>query len=304
MPRLNIYLNDEAHELASRWKDRVSLSDICARAIRDELSALEDGREISQLTQNWQAPTMIEREIARKFGLQTAMVVEAEEDNQVDIRRQLGAAAAELIDGLVPDPCSIALCGGRQVWEVVRNLRRRNIRAEILAFGAELAESSIQHVNSNAMAIILSLIYQPRAVAKVVTSENAASVWTSNSTAAYKNRILIGSCSDVDEETEYYAEMGNGFFDDVKESGATGEFAYCFFGRDGKEVAVDYPRRVRAFATAGLKAWSRDNRSRVILVAGGITKRDSVLACVSEKMCDTLVTDTTTAEYILSGGNE
>ena len=39
MPRLNIYLPAEVYELADRARESANLSEICARAIRDELEA-------------------------------------------------------------------------------------------------------------------------------------------------------------------------------------------------------------------------------------------------------------------------
>ena len=300
MPRLNIYLNDDAHQLATRWRDKVSLSDICTRAIRDELSAREDGRDIGNLADAWAAPSSLEAELRRALRLQVVRVVEADTTDEIDVRRRLGAAAAELVDRLVPDPCTLIICGGRQIWEVVRSLHPRNIRAEILALGTELIPSRIQHVNSNAMAIIASLLYQPRATADIVTTYRTETGHYEGVTASFPNRILLSSCSAIDTETPYYTEVGNDFFSDVKSVGAVSEFAYCFLDETGREVDIGYPRPTRRLNTTGLKEWSRSDKTYVMLVAGGQKKRRAIAACVVQGLCNTVVTDVATAKFILS----
>src|SRR5579883_2910905 len=127
MPRLNIYLPAEVYALADRARESANLSEICARAIRDELEAAQSHRAAPALTTLLRAPTPLEATLARRFQLTDALVVEAPEEESAR-REALGRTAAQYLDRNLVDGAQLAIAGGRQSWCVARNLAPRRLR--------------------------------------------------------------------------------------------------------------------------------------------------------------------------------
>ena len=97
MPRLNIYLPAEVYELADRARDSANLSEICARAIRDELEATQSHRAAPALGALLRAPTPLEALLVQHYQLAEALVVEAPPPAS-ERREALGRAAAQYLD--------------------------------------------------------------------------------------------------------------------------------------------------------------------------------------------------------------
>jgi DNA-binding transcriptional regulator LsrR (DeoR family) len=127
MPRVNIYLPNDIYELTSRWRSAANLSEICARAIRDEFEAADAHRAPLKLLDAVAPPSDMERALTRKYGLAESIIVEPPE-NPMHAREQLGLAAADYLDRTVSDGSMIGIAGGRQTWCLVRALRPRRER--------------------------------------------------------------------------------------------------------------------------------------------------------------------------------
>src|SRR5436305_14162161 len=97
MPRLNIYLPEDIYELANKWRGSSNLSEICARAIRDEFSAAEDDRTSLQVLGHIRARTDLENELASEFNLKEAVIADTADD-PTRLRQVIGTAAARYLD--------------------------------------------------------------------------------------------------------------------------------------------------------------------------------------------------------------
>lgn len=296
MPSLNIYLNEATHALAKRWKERVSLSDICARAIREELAALEDGKEISKLSTNWTGATLVELELCKRFKLHNAKVVPSFDDNQSQ-RAALGLAAAQYMDSIVSDGCRIGLCGGRQVWEVVRNLNPRRISASISSLGIELSNSRSEHVYSNTLSTILALLYQPKS--SVHRLSNSDSQEADGLFSGINPKIILGSCSEFEPSSDFAIVLPQHVSSTLAEYPNVSEFCYRFIDESSKEISLCLEGASRRPELEWLNNASSDTSNHVIMVAGGFDKVKSISKFAHINAFNVLVTDEKVASILL-----
>src|SRR5438046_1382294 len=133
MARLNISLPDDLYETAKRWRGTKNLSEICTRALREELEAAELDREAPRnLFTALRAPSSLERALMERFSLVEVRLTEAT-DTLVELPETLGNEAARYLDSRICDDSLLAIAGGRQMWRVVRNLSPRSVRLTITA---------------------------------------------------------------------------------------------------------------------------------------------------------------------------
>jgi DNA-binding transcriptional regulator LsrR (DeoR family) len=298
MPRVNIYLNEATSRVVAAWKDKISLSEVFARALQDEISSIEDGKDIKALAVKWRSPTRLETDLRIRFGLIDAVVVSPPSDDDGVIRRELGVAAARYIDMVVSNGMDINVCGGRQSWEVIRNLGPRRISATVRAYGVPLTERGVHHLHSNTLATILALLYQPRSQAELVVG-GVDPVFLE--VPPDRPQLVLSSCSVFDPHSAFSQLLGSDAVSALREEHAAGEFAYSFWDTDGRELpelALDGSRR---FTRAQLGNLSKNPANSVMLISGGIAKRPAIREVVTRKLCNVLVTTKPDAEWLLFG---
>jgi DNA-binding transcriptional regulator LsrR (DeoR family) len=299
MPRVNIYLPNDIYELTSRWRSGANLSEICARAIRDEFEAADVHRAPLKFRDAVAPPSEIERALAIKYGLAECIVVEPPE-NPTHAREQLGLAAAEYLDRTVCDGSIIGIAGGRQTWCLVRALRPRRVRATITALGVGSADPKLLHAHPNTLATLLWLAYSPRSEAHVVGASTAANLWKSALPARdYTSYFVFASCSRFDPSSPFASVLGEKAVTSLAHQGAFADFAYNFMDAHGQPIdpPVDNPHTLVSAATLQRLAQRRD--ARVVLIAGGVEKVSAMRLTLTSQLCNMVITDRTTADNIL-----
>jgi hypothetical protein len=68
MPSLNVYVPDELHKLTAKWRGTLNYSEICARALREELEAVESGRVVGQLFKSLRQRSKAESAMTRRMS--------------------------------------------------------------------------------------------------------------------------------------------------------------------------------------------------------------------------------------------
>jgi DNA-binding transcriptional regulator LsrR (DeoR family) len=301
MPRLNIYLPAEVYELADRARESANLSEICARAIRDELAAAQSHRAAPSLGTLLRAPTPLEATLVRRFGVAEALVVEAPAEESAR-REALGRAAAAYLDRNLVDGAQLAIAGGRQSWCVARNLSPRRLRLEITALGFGQADPQLLHVHANTLTTLLWLLYSPRSTAHLIGAGAAPSPW---STPLAKrdgvSYFLIASCASLDRRAPFARLIGDAAVDALTAAGAAGDFAYLFFDDAGKHVPGPATAPQAVIPAPSLRALAKRRDARIMLVAGGEEKLAAMRATLKLGLANMVVTDTETAERLLEG---
>jgi len=299
MPRLNIYLPEPVYDLASRWRDSSNLSEICARAIKDELDAVEGHRSADSLLQSLRPPSEIEDALAKAYGL-VEVVVAGEERKPEKIRDALGKAAAAFLDRNVSDGSMIALAGGRQMWCLVRNLAPRRVRTKITALGMHHADPVLLHAHPNTLATLVWLLYSPRSEAYVIGASSTSQHWTVDlPSKADPSYFVISSCSSFDENSSFAELLGDDVRADLNKAEVLGDFAYVFFDKTGKEVEVPLSAPHMKLSADLLSRLSKRSDARTVLVAGGEKKLEAMRVTLQKGLCNTLITDRESATRLL-----
>jgi DNA-binding transcriptional regulator LsrR (DeoR family) len=301
MPRLNIYLPAEVYELADRARESANLSEICARAIRDELEAAQSHRAAPSLGSLLRAPTPDEAALIGRFGLAEALVVDAA-GAESERREALGRAAAQYLDRNLADGAQLAIAGGRQSWCVARNLSPRRLRLEITALGVGQADPQLLHVHANTLTTLLWLLYSPRSTAHLIGAGAAASPWAKPLPARDDvGYVLIASCATIDRRAPFARLLGENALDALTAAGAVGDFAYLFFDAAGKIVPGPATEPQAIIPAPSLRALAKRRDTRIMLVAGGEAKLMAMRATLKLGLANMVVTDTETAERLLEG---
>jgi DNA-binding transcriptional regulator LsrR (DeoR family) len=299
MPRLNIYLPAEVYELADRARDSANLSEICARAIRDELEAAQSHRAAPALGALLRAPTPLEALLVRHYQLAEALVVEAPPPAS-ERREALGRAAAQYLDRNLVDGAQLAIAGGRQSWCVARNLAPRRLRLEITALGLGQADPQLLHVHANTLTTLLWLLYSPRSTAHLIGAGAASSPWSKplpkRDDVSY---FLIASCAPLDPRAPFARLIGDDALDALIDAGPVGDFAYLFFNEAGELVPGPATAPQAIIPAPCLRALAKRRDARLMLVAGGAEKLAAMRATLTLGLANMLVTDTETAERLL-----
>ena len=300
MPRLNIYLPDEVHELAMRWRDTANLSEICATAIKDELSAVEGARGYSRVLTKIRPSNKMEGRLLHAFGLADAVTAEAPDDPK-RLRDSIGGAAASYLDTHLCDGSLIAIAGGRQTWSVVQQLSPRRIRSMIFALGMHRADPQLLHAHPNTLATLMWLLYSPRSQAYVVGSMPQSNPWLEAlPPRAHPSYFVISSCSRFEENSPFANLVGSGLAKSLIARQVAGDYAYVFFDRRGRELTIPQSEDQFRLPARLLRDLSRRSDARTILVAGGDDKLDVLRNALRSKLCNTLITDEGTAERLLN----
>ena len=301
MPRLNIYLPAEVYALADRARDSANLSEICARAIRDELEAAQSHRAAPALGALLQEPTRLEALLARHYHLAEALVVEAP-SAESERREALGRAAAQYLDRNLVDGGQLAIAGGRQSWCVARTLSPRRLRLEITALGVGQADPQLLHVHANTLTTLLWLLYSPRSTAHLIGASASSPPWSEplprRDDVSY---FLIASCATFDPRAPFARLLGDDGIDALTAAGAVGDFAYLFFDAAGEVVPGPATAPQSVIPAPSLRALAKRRDARIMLVAGGEEKLAAMRAILKLGLANMVVTDTETAERLLEG---
>ncbi len=301
MPRLNIYLPAEVYALADRARESANLSEICARAIRDELEAAQSHRAAPALATLLRAPTPLEATLARRYHLADAAVVEAPAEESAR-REALGRAAAQYLDRNLVDGAQLAIAGGRQSWCVARNLAPRRLRLDITALGFGQADPQLLHVHANTLTTLLWLLYSPRSTAHLIGAGAAPSPWAAPlATRDEVSYFLVASCAPLDRRAPFAKLIGDDAVDSLIGDGAAGDFAYLFFDEAGKLVPGPATAPQSVIPAPRLRALAKRADARIMLVAGGAEKLATMRATLKLGLANMVVTDIETAERLLEG---
>jgi DNA-binding transcriptional regulator LsrR (DeoR family) len=301
MPRLNIYLPAEVYELADRARDSANLSEICARAIRDELEAAQSHRAAPSLNALLRAPTPLEAALARRFGLAEAVIIEAPAEESAR-REALGRAAAQYLDRNLVDGAQLAVAGGRQSWCVARNLAPRRLRLDITALGVGQADPQLLHVHANTLTTLMWLLYSPRSTAHLIGAGATALPWSAP--MAKRDEVsyfLLASCATFNRRAPFAHLLGEAAVDALTAAGTVGDFAYLFFDAAGKLVPGPAAAPQSVIPASSLRALAKRADARIMLVAGGAEKLAAMRHTLSLGLTNMVVTDTETAERLLEG---
>jgi DNA-binding transcriptional regulator LsrR (DeoR family) len=306
MARLNISIPGDLYQATLRWRGTRNLSGICATALRRELEAADSSRSILGLEALLRPKSEEERDLAQAFRLADACIVDAPQAAG-ELRTSLGKAGADYLDRWLCDDALFAITGGRQIWEVVRQLAPRSIRVAITALGIAQNDPRVLHVHPNTLTTILWLLYSPSATAQLITTPSWVSPWPDNPAPAPRPRyFVLSSCGPFAAASPFATLLGDQTRDKLLSKGATGDFAYIFFSADDKlleftDLEPPLPTFNRSlFSARSVQRLASRSDARVILVAGGKEKLPIIKRVLRHNLCNVLITDQDSAAELLT----
>jgi deoxyribonucleoside regulator len=299
MARLNIYLPDDLYELANKWRGTINLSEICARALREELEAEDSHRNIRGLLNTLRPPSELERAVADRYKLSEVLICEPPKTS--DLREVLGLQAATYLDRNLCDSSLLATGGGRQMWCMVRNLSPRRVRVTITALGIQQNDPKVLHAHANTLITLLWLLYSPRSEAHLIGADSFASIWSRElPRESYPRYFVVASCAPFDRNSPFAQLIGTEASDELLRRCACGDFAYLFFDDKGDLIEPPSMDHCSILSEVVLQNLSRRSDARVLLVAGGQDKLRILRFTLEAGLCNVLVTDTLSAQHLLN----
>ncbi|MEX2177584.1 MAG: sugar-binding domain-containing protein [Gemmatimonadaceae bacterium] len=309
MPRLNIYIPDNLDlELRSHPRD-INVSKVCAAALRAELSAGSADRTANWLfTSTFAGPSETDIAVMRRFGLRRCLAGAGwkgkGKEGADSSREYIATVSSTFLDRTFAEGLVVGIAGGLQMWGAVRRLQPRNLGMPMWAIGAGSVDHELPHVHANALVTFLNLLYAPRAKAMLVGAPHAERAWqypTMHPPAGQDvKRILVGSCSPFDADSPYARVLGEDVTNFLVEEHVTGDFLGVFFTPDGRTVEPYPPgMTVTHVAAADLRELSARDDTLVVLAAAGGHKTRIIRQVLAARLCNTLITDASTAAALL-----
>ncbi len=306
MGRLNISIPDNLYELTLKWRSRVNLSEVCARALQQELEALEFHRTIGELFSTLRTPTKLESEIASCYGLSEALLSDASPD-PANIREALGELAATYLNRYLCGDSLLAVGGGRQMWCVVRNLKPRQLKVTITGLGVGQNDPRVLHAHSNTLTTLLWLLFSPRADARLVGGDelNIHAIWRGDLPVVdHPKYFVVGSCGSFDNSCHLAPLLGEEATRYLLARNVCGDFLYQFFNTGGELVPAPPLEHQSILSADFLRRMSKRADSKIILVAGGSEKLKTLRFTLRAGLCNVLITDLETARLLLDENSE
>src|ERR1043166_1664600 len=300
MARLNVSIPDDIYELASKWRGVVNLSEVCARALREELEAAEASRTATRFMQNVRVHTDSERRLIERFQLVDAVVTPTPAHEGL-LREALGASAAVYLDRTLTDGVVLGVGGGRQMWCVVRSATPRPVRVTLTALGVHQNDPSVLHAHPNTLVTLLWLLYAPKCTAPLVGADTFDALWSPpEQDSVDLQRCLIASCAPWNPDSAFGRLLGENASAFLSSEQTCGDFAYQFLRSDGSRVGYSPPAHSSLLEGGKLHALSGRNDSRVVVAAGGSSKLPVLRLTLSARLCNVLITNEASAHALSS----
>lgn len=298
MARLNISVPDDLYELASRWRGSTNLSEICARALREELEAAEANRTAVRLLSSFRSASSLELEVANAYGIERAFVSEASSEPTM-IHESLGRFAASVLDAQLHDGQTVFVGGGRQMWSVVKNLSPRALRVTLAAMGLRSHDRELLHAHPNTLVTLLWLLYTPRARAHLTGSESLSLDEINSLQADDVRYLVVSSCAEFDTDSPISKMLGSKTVEHFDRHKVIGDFAYQFLTADGGVIPYLPPPDSTVLSENQLRSLCARSDSQVFLLAAGERKLRTIRTVLQAGLCSSLITDEPTAHALV-----
>lgn len=254
-----------------------------------------------------------ERKLEEKFGLSQAHVIDGEGEEDRQLTESLGVSLASIFEVMPLDGKNIGFTSWsrsmREFANSLSSLPRAGAKRIVEMLGG-VGDPALQHQATSATEKLASLTGAEalflRVPGVVSSKEMKAAILDGDPHALAAldalNNLDIALIGVGPAKVEDHMQGGSNFFTNeqvslARESGAVGEINLRFIDKDGVPVDFEYDENVIGISLQQLK-----NVPVRIAVAGGESKRESVLGVVRGGWITVLITDTETANYLLETG--
>jgi DNA-binding transcriptional regulator LsrR (DeoR family) len=247
------------------------------------------------------------RELARRFDLRDAQVLDARERTEGALER-VGRLAARYLDSILAEGDVLAISWGTGVHAVAAGLDSVTPRGiEVVQMlggagsrdaevdGTELARRMADTFGGRCRYLSAPLVVDDEQVAMALLRQRG--VRETLAAAAHADVALVGIGALVPEVSSllragYLTRDG---LAELRRLGAVGDVCGHHFGVDGAMVDTELSRRVVAIDVDSLRGIPR-----VIGVASGAAKAEALVGALRARLVNVLVTDAATARAVLA----
>ncbi|MEA3339854.1 MAG: sugar-binding transcriptional regulator [Chloroflexota bacterium] len=252
----------------------------------------------------------IETRLVETFGLDRAVITAGEGLNGEPLRRRIGLAAAEYLQGALTNDLKVGVGWGRTLYAVVEALgdeRRANIQVFPLIGGMGQVSPSFQ-VNdlarrvAEAFGSVARALYVPAFVGDRQARDAllrhpdvgmVMDAWDSLDVAL----VGIGHFEFHRQSSMFFADyMDQALLRELEEQGAVGDLCGRFFDVRGEQCVLE--PEVTGISLEQLRALQH-----VVGIAGGEEKVAAILGALRGGYLNVLITDTITAQAVLRRGD-
>lgn len=274
---------------------------------------LQQGREEGVITVNLVPPASgtaeLEQALERTFGLEEAVVVMVSDaDDQSDVARKLGPAAAESLIRCIHGSEVVGLTWGTSLLHVVHSLPIKFLPdvtvVQILGglgpvgemeHSTELVQLAAQRLNARLRLLPAPGIVASREAFDALKSDNQIS--ETLALAVRSDIVLVGL--GLPSHDSILVRDGNIITQNdlamVKEAGGVGDVVLRYINAMGEPINLELNERIIGLTLEQIKVVPR-----VIAVAGGKAKYELIRAALRGRIMNVLVTDHITAECLLA----
>ncbi len=253
--------------------------------------------------------TDLEEKLIKKFALKDATVVDVLRDDENQIMRDIGAAAAFYVENIIKDNEVIGISSWSATLLAMIDAMhpvpgKKNVTvAQILGgVGNPSAEMHAARLTSRLADLVNgSIVFLP--APGVVGTEAALQVLMEDQyvkeAIAQFNRVTLALVGIGAVEPSRLLTLSGNIFsqaeqDDLRRRGAVGDILLRFFDKDGCPVESSFNNRVISMQLEQLK-----HVERSVGIAGGIRKYQAVLGALNGRWINVLITDRSTAEKLV-----
>ena len=249
----------------------------------------------------------IERQIEEKYGLTEAIVVTCNTENYKEILKKLGAATVDFLHRNLQGNETISISWGFSLLAMVNAMPQANYPEIVITqmigglgypeehmSGTELVRRMSNSLNAGAVLLNSPGIVKEKNLCVALKNEpqvKLAIEKAKNSDLAFVGLGHFRSDSALRKSDVIFSSEDLKFMD---ERGAVGDISLRFFDKNGEFISGDIDERI-----VGLTADEIRNIPRVVGIAGGKQKLETVKAALKTKTIDVLITDNKTASELI-----
>ena len=251
--------------------------------------------------------TELEQKLEQAFGLDEAIVADADGGDYPDVVESIGRSAAEYVSRVLEDGQTLGLTWGSSILATVSALPHASLpearavqllgglgQLEAEIHGAELVRRAADRLGCRARNIHAPGIVATRAVRDALIADPQVADTLRLGEKADVVLLGIGALGPHSVLRGHGSVLTAGDCKGLTDLGIVGDIALRFFDAEGRPVANPYDER-----TIGLDLESLRRVPRRVGIGGGKEKEAVIRAALVGRYLSVLVTDVATAEALL-----
>lgn len=250
----------------------------------------------------------LEEALLRKFGLKAARVMVTDHETHDEMLRGLGLLAGAYFNQILQDGMVVGISWGSALYQMIQALQpmnRENVEViqligatgseSMLTDGPLLAQFLSKRLNSSCRYLHAPLVVGNQLVRDSLLQDHVIRETLNRAADASIALVGIGSIN-----ADLYSLKRAGYIQEserqeIEKTGIVGDVCGHHYTIHGECLDIDINQRIVAIDAKVLSAIPT-----VVAVAGGLGKGDAILGALRAGFINVLVTDMTTAEYILA----